>query len=398
LLACRSPSYPRRGRRNDSARISPLANIFPLVEGAEFDELVVDIREHGLHEPITLLAGKILDGRNRYRACEAAGVEPAFTLYQGDDPVSYVISLNLRRRHLDESQRALVAARLATLKLGDNQHSEGLPIGRSSELLNVSERSVARAREVQARGTPELVRAVERGKVSVSAAADVSELSQENQSEIVARGEREILRAAIQIRARKAAARRFERDATLIRLSNVDSPLPERRFPIVLADPPYQYDRRWAVSREIENHYPTMTTEAICTLPVAGFTTPDAMLFLWTPAPLLTDALNIMTAWGFEYATCAVWVKDRFGMGVYVRQRHELLIIGKRGLGIVPDPSKLSSSIIEAARGAHSRKPDEAYDIVERMYPELPKIELFARHARSGWAAWGNEITRAAAE
>jgi N6-adenosine-specific RNA methylase IME4 len=150
-----------------------------------------------------------------------------------------------------------------------------------------------------------------------------------------------------------------------------------------------QYDRRWAVSREIENHYPTMTTEAIYTLPVAGFCTSYAMLFLWSPAPLLTDALKIMTAWGFEYATCAVWVKDRFGMGVYVRQQHELLLIGKRGLGIVPDPSKLSSSIIEAARGAHSRKPDEAYELIERMYSALPKIELFARHGRAGWAAWG---------
>jgi N6-adenosine-specific RNA methylase IME4 len=157
-----------------------------------------------------------------------------------------------------------------------------------------------------------------------------------------------------------------------------------------------QYDRRWAVSREIENHYPTMTTEAICTLPVAGFCTSYAMLFLWSPAPLLTDALKIMTAWGFEYATCAVWVKDRFGMGVYVRQQHELLLIGKRGLGIVPNPSKLSSSIIEAARGAHSRKPDEAYELIDRMYSALPKIELFARHGRAGWAAWGKRSENSA--
>ena len=112
------------------------------------------------------------------------------------------------------------------------------------------------------------------------------------------------------MRARRAAARRVERHATF-RLSNVDSPLPERRFPIMLADPPYQYDRRWAVSREIENHYPTMTTEAICTLPVATLATSNAMLFLGAPAPLLTDALNVMTGWGFEYATCAVWKKLR---------------------------------------------------------------------------------------
>jgi len=85
-------------------------------------------------------------------------------------------------------------------------------------------------------------------------------------------------------------------------------------------------------------------------------------------------------------------VKDKFGMGVYVRQQHELLLIGKRGLGIVPDPSKLSSSIIEAARGAHSRKPDEAYEMIERMFPDLLKLELFARQTRPGWEAWGNKI------
>jgi ParB/Sulfiredoxin domain len=126
-----------------------LAALFPLVEGRDFDELVADIREHGLHEPIVVYEDKILDGRNRLRACDAAGVQPTFTVYTGDDPVAYVVSLNLLRRHLDESQRAMVAAKLATLKLGDNQHSEGLPIGRSSELLNVGERTVARAREVQ---------------------------------------------------------------------------------------------------------------------------------------------------------------------------------------------------------------------------------------------------------
>jgi N6-adenosine-specific RNA methylase IME4 len=135
-----------------------------------------------------------------------------------------------------------------------------------------------------------------------------------------------------------------------------------------------------------------MTAEAICGLPVANLATPDAMLFLWAPAPLLTDALNIMTAWGFEYVTCAVWVKDRFGMGVYVRQQHELFLIGKRGIGIVPEPSMLSSSVITAPRREHSRKPDEGYELIERIYPQLPRIELFARQARPGWDSWGNQV------
>ncbi len=111
----------------------PLANIFPLLEGPDFAELVADIKAHGLHEPIVVYEDKVLDGRNRL----AVGIEPTFTAYTGDDPVAYVVSLNLRRRHLDESQRAMVAAKLATLKLGDNQHSEGPSIEGASRLLNV---------------------------------------------------------------------------------------------------------------------------------------------------------------------------------------------------------------------------------------------------------------------
>jgi hypothetical protein len=127
----------------------PLADLFPLLEGADFEELVADARVHGVREPIWIYQGKILDGRNRYRAAEAAGVLCPRRIYDGDDPIGFVVSLNLKRRHLSESQRAMVAAKLATLRAGDNQYSEGLPIGRSSELLNVSARTVARARDVR---------------------------------------------------------------------------------------------------------------------------------------------------------------------------------------------------------------------------------------------------------
>jgi N6-adenosine-specific RNA methylase IME4/ParB-like chromosome segregation protein Spo0J len=380
----------------------PLANIFPLVEGPEFADLVADIREHGLHEPIVMFEDRVLDGRNRLRACEAAGVEPTFTVYQGDDPISYVVSLNLRRRHLNESQRAMVAAKLATLKLGGNQHSEGLPIGRSSELLNVGERSVARAREVQEHGTPELVHAVERGAVSVSAAADVATLPAQEQQEIVARGEHEILRTARDIRARQAEIRRAERIERLAAICNQNAPFPsDRRYAVLYADPPWHfevYNEESGIERAAGNHYPTMSLDEICAMPILNLASPDAALFMWTTAPHLRESFDVLVAWGFEYKTNIVWVKDKIGLGYFVRNQHELLLVATRGDMPSPSPANRPPSVISAPRREHSRKPDEAYALIEAMYPALPKLEVFARQRRPGWDVWGIETGKFTAD
>jgi ParB-like chromosome segregation protein Spo0J len=190
---------------NAELKFHPLADIFPLMEGAEFEALVADIKAHGLREPVVVFEDAILDGRNRYRACQSVGIDPEFTIYTGDDPVSYVVSLNMRRRHLDESQRAMVAAKLATLKDGQRaDRVEGMPIGRASDLLNVGERSVARARTVLDHGTSELVHAVEDGNVSVSAAAEVAVLPESEQGEVLASGDKAVKAKAKNLRAKRA--------------------------------------------------------------------------------------------------------------------------------------------------------------------------------------------------
>jgi ParB-like chromosome segregation protein Spo0J len=162
----------------------PIADYFPQMDDAAFAELVDDISEHGLLEPIVLYEGKILDGRHRYRACIEAGIEPEFTDYEGDDPLAFAISVNLRRRHLSESQRAMIAERLAPLENGQRSDLVQAPsIEGAAQMLNVGRASVERARFVRRNAIPDLVNAVERDEISVSAAAKLAKERADVQAE-----------------------------------------------------------------------------------------------------------------------------------------------------------------------------------------------------------------------
>jgi hypothetical protein len=182
----------------------PLADIFPLIEGSEFNALVEDIRARGLCEPVTVFQGKILDGRNRARAAAAAQVELSSVNYDGDDPLEFVISKNLRRRHLRDSQRALIAARLANMPRGARtdrgKRLDSISTLRASQLLNTRARTVSNAKVVRDNGVSELVKLVERGECSVSAASIVARLSPDQQSSLVGQGTGAIVAHAHKIR------------------------------------------------------------------------------------------------------------------------------------------------------------------------------------------------------
>jgi|GEM_PF-981964 len=180
------------------------------------------------------------------------------------------------------------------------------------------------------------------------------------------------------------------RDDVLNEAAPALSALPSR-YALLYADPPWRYDFAVSSSREIENQYPTMDIEDICSLPVPEITAEDAVLFLWATSPKLTESLRVMQSWGFTYKTCMVWVKDKIGMGYYARQRHEILLIGTRGHLPTPEPSTRPDSVITAPRGKHSAKPVEAYELLEAMYPGAAKVEIFCRSPRDGWHVWGNQ-------
>jgi hypothetical protein len=192
------------------------ANLFPMMADADLRELGADIKKHGLRDAIVTLDGKILDGRNRHRACELVGVPPHYEAFNGDDALGFVISHNLHRRHLTDSQRAMVAGDLANLKhggTGANQYRRAeSPIGNSAnspiktrtqaaELLNVSTRSVDRAKKVMADAIPEVTEMVKAGELSLRAGLAVSQLSEEEQAAAASEGV-----AAVKAAAKAAAA------------------------------------------------------------------------------------------------------------------------------------------------------------------------------------------------
>lgn len=167
------------------------------------------------------------------------------------------------------------------------------------------------------------------------------------------------------------------------------------KFVVLYADPPWRYENppMGGSNRSIENHYPTMDIDEICALPVGGIAHEHAILFLWATNPKLAECLQVITAWGFVYRTNMVWVKDKIGMGYHARERHEGLLIAKRGELAPPSVDARPDSVQEAPRTEHSVKPPIFYDLIDRMYPDLRKIELFNRGKldRSGWHTWGNQ-------
>jgi N6-adenosine-specific RNA methylase IME4 len=194
-----------------------------------------------------------------------------------------------------------------------------------------------------------------------------------------------VLRNELSANVAASKVRRAQRDAAI----PPAPPLPEGPFAAILSDPPWSFgspDSQFAP----DQHYPTMPLEAIKALPVPA--AEDCILFLWAVTCLLPEALEVIEAWGFRYRSSLVWVKNGIGPGVWLRQRHELLLVATRGNIAPPEPADRVDSVIEAPRRRHSEKPEAAYQRIERMYPHLPKLEMFARGTpRPGWTAWGNQ-------
>lgn len=381
----------------------PLADLFPMIEEAEHLMLADDITAHGQHEPILLLEGMVLDGRNRQRACLHAGVKPVYAQFTGTDPLNFVLSKNLHRRHLTESQRALVAASIVDWERGVNQSTGGaanLPTRTAAAKLSISERAVTAARRVRDHGAPELIDAIRAGKVSIHAGEALSELQHAEQCKVLRHEQKQIVAKAKEIRAEKQRVRHAVRLTHMAMVADQGSTTaPDRlagTYPVIYADPPWKFGVHSEVTgreKSAENHYPTMDTDEICALfeKIGNPVSKDAVLFLWATNPMLPQALQVMQAWGFTYIHHWIWDKQVAGTGYWGRDRHELLLIGRRGDVAAPLMGTQPETVFSEKKTRHSAKPAYFAEQIERLYPDIPKLEMFCREPRAGWDAWGYE-------
>jgi N6-adenosine-specific RNA methylase IME4 len=187
-------------------------------------------------------------------------------------------------------------------------------------------------------------------------------------------------------------ARQIEKEEKREKYIKVELPA-EVKYRVIYADPPWKYndiqdsDKLGGAGK----HYPTMSIDDLCTLPIGDMTLPDAVLFLWTTSPLLEETFEVIKAWGFNYKTSFIWDKIRHNMGHYNSVRHELLLVCTKG-SCTPDVKKLYDSVVTIEKTEkHSEKPEEFRDIIDTIYPYGKRIELFARKRTENWDVWGNE-------
>jgi N6-adenosine-specific RNA methylase IME4 len=364
-------------------KVHPAAKLMPLLKGDELDELVEDIRKNGQRHPVVMFQNMVLDGRNRLEACRRLKLEPKTVEWvaKGMSPTAYVVSTNIARRHLTPSQKAAIAAELEPLfaaeakkrqrdaggdkrsETAKRRKAEAEPKGKAAKrpaaadaakVTGASTRSVERAAAVK-KADPKLFEKVKDGELTVK------------QAERSIRTEKQV-----------AQAESYK--------------LPDGRYAVIAADPPWQYDDKLeGINRELP--YPTMPLAEICALDVGARAAQSCVLWLWVTNAHLLDgsAAAVLKAWGFEAKTILTWVKDKIGLGRWLRGKTEHVILAVKGHPVLRLTNQ--STVLEAPRRANSEKPPEFYAMVEELCvaPQGGRLELFARAARAGWVTSGSE-------
>lgn len=350
------------------------SSLFPMMDSDSFEKLKNDIKENGLLTSIYLYEGKILDGRNRFKACEAVGVEPRFEKYGGSDPVGFIISLNLARRNLTKDQLAVIAVEALPLFEAEAKKRQGtrtdlklnLPQkvaeGEARELVgrcfNVNKTYVSKAKKLK-RNNSEYFEKVKCGKLNFS-----------------------------QIRTEEMKQKKVEQTEKIKALV-----LPEGKFNLIVVDPPWEQAGEYSSTNfRGGTKYPAMTTQQIKDYPILERADNDCVLWLWGIDAGLKETLEVIESWGFKRKDTLIWHKTgAMGLGKWLRREHEYCFLCVKGKPQFKGES--FRSVFDAPRRKSCEKPDEFYDLIIKASPDLKfRLDVFARKKRVGWVSIGDEV------
>lgn len=354
-----------KGGAEEGIQVQPAQlrfQLFPDLRPDEYEALKADIAKRGILVPVEVdQNGEVLDGHHRLKIARELGIEAPTTQREfADDAerILHVLSLNAKRRHLNSVARGevLLRAEAELLAIAKEIPTDGNtltivsdPVGTAAKAMGVSKSTAYNDIEAAQLPAP-LKEAVRTGKKTVATA---------------------------------------KREATQTeRRNKKPGPLPAGTFRTIVIDPPWDYGDH-AVRGAAATHYAVMDMLDLAELPVSDMAGDEAHLYVWVTNPMLPFVWQLIDAWGFEYKTLLTWGKPQMGTGHWFRGATEHVAFCTRGN--LPLRSQDIINWFQADRRKHSEKPEEFYEIVERASGG-PYVELFARQARQGWEAWGDEL------
>ena len=356
------------------------ANLFPMMPKEDIIKLSEDIAREGLLQPITVHQGKILDGRNRWEACHMVGVKPDIANFKGKDALAFVVSCNLQRRHLSQSQKAALAVDLLPiLKAEAKKRQVRKPTDYVRE--QIPEQTTGRARD----------KAAEMVGVNphyVTDAEKIKTTSPKLFQDIVS-GNTTVTRAKRDIKEAKRDTKRQENTQKVAKAKSVEKL--HGVFSAILIDPPWDWSDEGDINQmgRAKPDYATMTQDQLSRFPVFKWADTDCHLYCWVTNRSMPKVFGLLHDWGFRYVTLLTWPKQSFGLGNYYRGQTEHIAFGIKGSQGLK--RKDASTLLPSwARGKeHSSKPHEIYEFIESCSPG-PYLEIFGRNVtRQGWAVVG---------
>ena len=369
--------------------------LIPPLSLEEQESLEESIIAEGCRDSLIIWGNTIIDGHHRYAICHKNYI-PFTTVNKKQelktelDVKLWMINNQFSRRNLPTETRLALAYQFKEFEAekAKSRQLANLKQFVEEETSKISQSTVAplvgQRREVEheTRGRGALGEIAKKAGVSHTTAEQYDVIQRKGTKEQkaeVASGNSSIKKVYNNIRSEERLT------------TNIATQWPEGKYRVIYADPPWSYgDERSGMGGAID-HYNTMSLEDIKALPVKELAEDDAVLFMWTTAPLLEEAFEVVNAWGFKYKTNIIWNKVKPNLGNYTSVRHEHLMIATKGRG-TPDNTERPNSVqtIER-RGRHSEKPEEFRNIIETLYTYGNKIELFSRKKVEGWEVYGNE-------